>query len=302
MAAQFHSMPFAKFPNPGVSGDLYYATDRQELYLCASGAMFAMSGVLNGGISLDSVGPQGPVGSTGPQGSAGATGPQGPQGPQGGTGATGSQGVQGTAGSVGPAGRDGSKGDKGDSGPAGPLGPVGPQGSPGVQGDDGEDGAQGVTGRTGDKGQDGATGPQGQRGATGSAGPTGSQGPTGAAAPARVATIQIVIDGTGSVPSTGPWGFFIVPFACTVTGWSVVGDTSGSAVIDVLKTSYSSFPSGFASIAGSDKPTLSGAQKNENLSVSAWTVPLAAQDVLKFNLDSVATCTRLNLSITVSIP
>jgi hypothetical protein len=65
MAAQFHSMQFRQFPNPGISGDLYYATDTQELFLCAGGSMFAMAGILNGGISLDSVGPQGPVGATG---------------------------------------------------------------------------------------------------------------------------------------------------------------------------------------------------------------------------------------------
>jgi len=152
-------------------------------------------------------------------------------------------------------------------------------------------------------------GPQGPTGAPGPQGPTGAQGlqgatgATGAAAPSRVSCIQFGIDGGApGVPPTGAWGTLTVPFNCTVTGWALLGDVSGSAVISVSKTSYSSFPSGFTSITGSDKPTLASAQKAENLAVSTWTTALLAGDVLSFNLDSVATCTRLSLSILVTIP
>lgn len=50
--AAFHSMPFNKFPHNGISGDLYYASDLSDLYLCAQGYMFRLDGILGGGISL----------------------------------------------------------------------------------------------------------------------------------------------------------------------------------------------------------------------------------------------------------
>src|SRR6266481_9746613 len=162
-------------------------------------------------------------------------------------------------------------------------------------------GAQGSTGPVGEQGNDGPQGPQGQQGPAGTTGPQGQTGPPGARAPARVAAIQLVIEGSGVVPSTGSWGFIRVPFDCTVSGWSLISDQTGSAVIDVQKTG-SLFPAGFASIAGSDKPTLASAQKNENLNVTGWSGQLHAGDILGFNLDSVATLTRLNLSVLVSIP
>lgn len=168
----------------------------------------------------------------------------------------------------------------------------------------GPQGPQGVAGPKGADGNDSnAPGPQGPVGAQGAQGQTGNVGPAGrngTDAPARRASIQLVIDGAGAAPSTGPWGFFPVPFSCTVVGWKLLGDASGEAVIDVQKTTDSNFPNGFASIVGSDKPTLASQQKAENLSAS-WG-QLAEGDILNFNLDSVATCQRLNLSVVVSIP
>jgi hypothetical protein len=117
----------------------------------------------------------------------------------------------------------------------------------------------------------------------------------------RTASIQYIIDGGGSVPSTGAKGQISAPFACTITGWVITGDVSGSAVVDVLRSTYAAFPS-TSSIAGSDKPTLSAAQKNENLSLSAWTTAINAGDLIQFNLNSVTTCTRLNITINVTVP
>ena len=117
----------------------------------------------------------------------------------------------------------------------------------------------------------------------------------------RVASLNFVIDGGGSTPATGAYGQINVPVACTVTGWVLTADQSGSAVVDVLRSTYSGFPT-TSSLASSDKPTLSSVQKNENLSVSVWTTALAAGDQLQVNLNSVTTCTRLNLTVNVTIP
>jgi hypothetical protein len=117
----------------------------------------------------------------------------------------------------------------------------------------------------------------------------------------RTAAISYVIDGGGSVPSTGAKGQISIPFACTITGWVLTADASGSAVVDVLRSSYSGFPT-TTSLASTDKPTLSTAQKNENLAVSVWTTAINAGDIIQFNLNSVATVQRINVAINVTIP
>jgi len=118
---------------------------------------------------------------------------------------------------------------------------------------------------------------------------------------ARVATILFEVDGGGSAITTGAKGQWPIPMACTITGWVISADQSGSCVVDVLRSSYANFPS-TASIAASDKPTLSSAQKNENLNASTWTTGINAGDFIQINVNSASTVTRINLGINVTIP
>lgn len=114
--------------------------------------------------------------------------------------------------------------------------------------------------------------------------------------------IQLVIDGGGQVPTLGSWGQISIPFNCTITGWTLTGDQSGSAVIDVLRSTFAGFPA-TVSIAGTDKPTLVSVQKNTDALLTGWgTTALNLGDVLQFNLNSVATCLRLNLTLAITVP
>lgn len=117
----------------------------------------------------------------------------------------------------------------------------------------------------------------------------------------RTSAFFYTIDGGGAVIATGAKGQLDIPVNCTITGWVMTGDVSGSSVVDVLRSTYSAFPS-TSSISSTDKPTLVSAQKNENLSVSVWTTALNAGDQLQFNVNSASTVTRLNLTIIVTIP
>lgn len=116
------------------------------------------------------------------------------------------------------------------------------------------------------------------------------------------ADCSFTIDGGGSAITTGVKGFVRVPYNCTVTGWDIVADQSGSIVIDVWYDTYANFPpTVLDSIAGSEKPTLSSAQKNQDTSLSTWTtVNLTAGSYLGFNVDSISTCTRVTVSLTVT--
>jgi hypothetical protein len=108
----------------------------------------------------------------------------------------------------------------------------------------------------------------------------------------------LVIDNRGSAIGTGIKANVRIPFNCTVTGWTLTADQTGSIVIDVWKDTYANYPpTSGDSIAGTEKPTLSSATKNEDTSLSTWTTSLNAGDILRFNVDSVSTVTRAELHL-----
>ena len=111
--------------------------------------------------------------------------------------------------------------------------------------------------------------------------------------------IGVTVDGGGSVISTGSKGYKVIQEDCTITGWTIVGKESGNCVVDVKKCTYANFPA-TTSISGSEKPTLSSAQKNQDNSLSSWTTSLVAGDILEFVVDSVSTVTRVSLFVNIS--
>ncbi len=113
---------------------------------------------------------------------------------------------------------------------------------------------------------------------------------------ANTRTLNFVIDGGGSVITTGKKGVAVIDGDYTVTGWSIIADQSGSIVVDVNRATYANFPT-TSSIAGSELPTLSSAQKAEDLTLTSWTTTLSARDVLEFEVDSVTTVTRVTVAL-----
>lgn len=113
--------------------------------------------------------------------------------------------------------------------------------------------------------------------------------------------LGITIDNDGFPITTGVKGYLEAPFACTITGWTIVANASGSCVVDVWKDTYANFPPTVAdTIAGSEKPTLSSAQKNQDLSLSTWTTSVALGDIIAFNVDSASTVTRVTVTLRVT--
>jgi len=94
--------------------------------------------------------------------------------------------------------------------------------------------------------------------------------------------------------TTGSKGYVILPYNCTITKWYITADVSGSIVIDIKK-------SGVSIVGAGNKPTLSTASNN-SASISGWTTSsLVDGDVLEFNVDSVATVTKVTLTIKITI-
>lgn len=115
--------------------------------------------------------------------------------------------------------------------------------------------------------------------------------------------ITFTLPDEGAAISTGIKGKagFRVPFACTITGWYLTADASGSLVIDIWKDTYGNFPPTSAdTITASAKPTLSSAIKAYSTTLTGWTTSIAEGDYLIINVVSCTTCKEASLSLMVT--
>lgn len=165
----------------------------------------------------------------------------------------------------------------------------------------GSAGSSGSSGSSGINGTSGSSGSSGSSGVSGSSGSSGSSGTSGSS-PTALGSFGITIDAGSSVITTGIKGYVEIPYSGTITGWTIVGNDTGSIVIDVWKTSYAGAPPTVAnSIAGTSKPTMSSVKKNQDLTISGWSsTSVSAGDIIGFNVDSVSTLSRVNLSIKIT--
>ena len=102
--------------------------------------------------------------------------------------------------------------------------------------------------------------------------------------------------------ATGIVGDIEVGYGATIESATLLAKESGSIVIDIWKDSYANFPPTVAdTITAAAKPTLAAAVKSQDNTLSGWTTSITAGDTLRYNVDSVTTCTRVVLSLTVSV-
>lgn len=286
-------------PNPslGKNGDFFLRADTDQVYTKISGTWTVTQDL---------------TGYTGSQGELGYTGSRGFTGSIGFTGsASNVQGPQGFTGSQGDHGFTGSFGFRGFTGSRGATGFVGSGGATGFVGSRGFDGSQGFTGSRGFTVLSGNTTPTTQ-GIDGDFfintnvwqiyGPK-SSGTWGS--PTQItgvsANIMFVIDGLGATITTGLKGDLEIPFNCTITNVRLFADQQGSIVVDIYKSNFNNFPPSVGNtIAPTSKPTISNNSKYEDSTLSGWTTTITAGDILRFNVNSVTTITRLTVSLTVT--
>jgi hypothetical protein len=120
----------------------------------------------------------------------------------------------------------------------------------------------------------------------------------------KAENITLFIDGGGSVISAGSKAFTSVPFAGTIQSITLLADQSGSAVLDVWKTTYANYDPGTHpvvadSITASAPPTISSSYKATDSTLTGWTTAIAAGDLLQFVVNSASTITKLMLVLTV---
>jgi hypothetical protein len=116
-------------------------------------------------------------------------------------------------------------------------------------------------------------------------------------------SISYVIDGGGATVGSGIKGDITVPFACTISEWTLLADQSGTIAVDIWKDTYANYPPTIADvITGSAVPTITTATKAQSSTLTGWTTTIAAGDTLRFNVNASpapATITRVTLSLKV---
>lgn len=109
----------------------------------------------------------------------------------------------------------------------------------------------------------------------------------------------VTIDGGGVAITTGVKGYIEIPYSCTIVGWTLLGDVTGSIVIDVWKDTYGNHPPTVAdTICGADKPTIANATKGQG-TAAVWNKNVSAGDIVGFNVDSCTDTTRATLVVKV---
>lgn len=133
-------------------------------------------------------------------------------------------------------------------------------------------------------------------------GAAGAAGSSALSTAQKTRQIGIVVDGGGAVPSTGVKGYKSFPVAGTITGVRLLADVVGSIVIDIWKDTYANYPPTVAdTITAAAKPTISAAIKSEDITLTGWNTTVNAGDVFGFNIDSIATITRIILELTIVV-
>ena len=115
----------------------------------------------------------------------------------------------------------------------------------------------------------------------------------------REAALNFGFDGGGAAISTGIHyaSAIYVPGVFVALEWFILGDQSGSIVVDLWADSYANWPPTNAdTITGGDEPTISGATKGTG-TISAWTSPIAAGQIILPNVDSVTTLEEVSLVV-----
>jgi len=122
----------------------------------------------------------------------------------------------------------------------------------------------------------------------------------------KTGIIGITIDGGEDVIATGYKGFIRVPWDCTITKVTLLGDKVGSIIIDIWKCSFSNYDGGSThpvnadSITASAPPTISSATKSEDSTLVGWTKSISAGEIIAFNVDSCSTIENVVLELEVT--
>jgi hypothetical protein len=123
-----------------------------------------------------------------------------------------------------------------------------------------------------------------------------SPGPFGPVSLAKT-TIAVTIDGQGTVLTPGVKADLPTPFNGRITGWQLIGDLNGNAVVDILVGDpVNDVP--YSSITGGNEPELTAVDAAVGDALG-WNAQISEGDVLRYQLVTVDTIRRLTIALFV---
>jgi hypothetical protein len=122
-----------------------------------------------------------------------------------------------------------------------------------------------------------------------------------AASPVKLQVTILLGDGTNVISTGIVPGDVYFDFPVTITEWTLTGDVAGSIAVDLWVDSYANFPPTVAdTITAAAKPTISGATKGQSSTLTGWGTSIAADSLMRINVDSAATIKRAALTLSLS--
>lgn len=123
---------------------------------------------------------------------------------------------------------------------------------------------------------------------------------TSGAAASITTTFGVSLDGGGTAIQAGHKGYVTIPYACTITGWSVQADQSGNLQIEIDKKA-GAIPAVTADkITATDPPSLNSAQLrivNCDSGCTGWSRSVMPGDVIGYYVSSASVVTRATLVV-----
>ncbi len=113
------------------------------------------------------------------------------------------------------------------------------------------------------------------------------------------ACVEGFFDGTGQAITTNIFLNVEVPFAGTITRWTLVSDQSTTSTVDVYK-SNAALPTVANKITSSAPPSISAATYASSTTLTGWTTSVAARDVIQFIVTANNNAQRLTISLTIT--
>lgn len=123
-----------------------------------------------------------------------------------------------------------------------------------------------------------------------------------------IVDVNFIADGGGSTLTTGMKGYLEVNQALNINSVTLLADQTGSVVMDIFKCTYAQFDAGSTHPVAGDKitasapPTITAATKYTDATLTGWNKTINAGDILAFNINSVATVTRVTCILSCQKP
>lgn len=120
-------------------------------------------------------------------------------------------------------------------------------------------------------------------------------------------TIGITFDGATATIPTNITRYLVVPYNCTIIGFTMLSDASTISVVDVMRCTYAEFDAGSTHPVIGDKitaslpPTINPSLYKTNVtSIATWSASLTNGNVVAFRTITNTAATTLTLSLQVT--